>query len=125
MSPSEEKELQVLQEILKWIKFSGMKEVKAALESILDTPQKRLAYQLSDGEHTQEQVKTSAGIKGDQMISDLWKGWPRSGLGESVEIRKGAKRFKRSFDLDDFGIEYPRPQGQSLKTQAPLSSQAE
>jgi hypothetical protein len=109
VSSNDSKELQVLQEILKWIKFSGMKDVKATLESMLDSPQKRLAYQLSDGNHSRDQVQTASGIKGNEAMSDLWRGWPRSGLGESIEIRKGMKRFKRSFDLNDFGIEYPKP----------------
>ena len=106
---SDDKTNQLLQEILKWIKFSGMKEAKTSLEAILDTPQKRLAYQLSDGLHAMDKVQEASGIKGNQTMSDLWKAWPRNGLGESIESGRG-KRFKRSFDLDDFGIEYPKPQ---------------
>jgi hypothetical protein len=112
VSANDSRELQVLQEILKWTKFSGMKNVKATLESVLDTPQKRLAYQLSDGNHSREQVQTASGIKGNETMSEMWKGWARGGLGESIEIRKGMKRFKRSFDLNDFGIEYSKPKGE-------------
>ena len=46
---SENEQILLLKEILKWIRFAGMKQVKEVLASVLDTQQKKLAYQLSDG----------------------------------------------------------------------------
>jgi len=104
MASQENGQTEVLREILKWVRFSGMKEVKAALESTLDTDQKRTAYQASDGRGTRE-VATIAGYGSKSTIEVLWKKWKRLGLGEGFQVMGGGERFKRSFDLGDFEIE--------------------
>ena len=43
---TKETELDVLKEILRWVKFSGMKEVRGILTSVLDDEQERNVYQL-------------------------------------------------------------------------------
>jgi hypothetical protein len=108
MSTQLTQEVEVLREILKWIKFSGMKQVKATLEEVLDTNQKRLAYQLSDRTRTTRKVAGLAGFGSKTTVADLWKVWYRLALGETVSVRRG-DRFKRSFDLADFGISVSSP----------------
>ena len=103
-------EVEVLREILKWVRFTGMKEVKAALETTLDTDQKKTAYQASDGRGTRE-VAAIAGYGSKSTIEVLWKKWRRLGLGESSQVMGGGERFKRSFDLEDFEIEVPNARG--------------
>jgi hypothetical protein len=98
---------EVLKEILKWIKFSGVKQVKATLEEILDTDQKKLAYQLSDRTRTTREVAGLAGFGSKTTVADMWKAWYRLGLGETISVR-GGDRFMRSFDLTDFGIPVPK-----------------
>lgn len=97
-------ELDVLKEILRWVKFSGMKEVRTILTTVLDDNQKRVAYQLSDGTRGTVEIGKSVGIKSTATVSKLWKQWVKLGLGESISV-KGGERFRRSFDLEDFGIE--------------------
>lgn len=101
---SEETELSVLKEILKWTKFSGMRETKAVLESALNDDKKRAAYQLSDGTRGTVEVGKLVGIGSTATIFKLWKSWRKLGLGEHIAV-KGGERFKRSFDLEEFGIE--------------------
>ncbi len=101
----------MLREILKWVRFTGMKEVKAALESTLDTDQKKTAYQASDGTRGTREVATIAGYGSKSTIESLWKKWRRLGLGESFQVMGDGERFKRSFDLEDFEIEVPKTQG--------------
>jgi len=36
----------------------------------------------------------------------MWQAWLKQGLGESIPV-KGGSRFKRSFDLEAFGIQIP------------------
>ena len=36
-------------------------------------------------------------------VFNYWKSWEKLGLGESIAI-PGGKRFKHSFNLNDFGI---------------------
>jgi hypothetical protein len=110
-------EVEVLKEILKWIKFSGMKQVKTTLEEVLDTDQKRLAFQLSDRTRTTREVAGLAGFGSKTTIADMWKVWYRLGLGETVSVR-GGDRFMRSFDLTDLGIPVP-----NSKVSQPTSDQ--
>lgn len=104
----------VLKEILKWIKVSGIKDVKPMLEEQFQDDTKKIIYQLSDGKKgTQEIAKTVGGIS-HMSIANYWKSWEKVGLGESVTA-KGGKRFKRSFDLKDFGIKVPEITSSSNK----------
>lgn len=112
MSNPQDEQTTVLREILKWVRFSGMKEVKAALQSTLDTDQERLAYQASDGRGTRE-VASIAGYGSKSTIERLWKMWHRLGLGETYPVMGGGERFKRSFDLTDFGITVPETKGRT------------
>lgn len=107
MSVQTNPELEVLKEILKWTRFSGIKQVKATLEEVLDSDQKRLAYQLSDRTRTTREVAALATGGGKTTIENWWKYWYRLGLGETVSVR-GGDRFMRSFDLTDFGISFPK-----------------
>ena len=110
MSNEENEQTKLLREILKWIKFAGMKAVKEVLNSALDTDQKKLAYQLSDGDSGMTEVCKATEIASTSTISRYWKSWQKLGLGESISV-KGGERFKRVFDLEDFGIEVPQLRG--------------
>jgi len=107
VNSQDSEQTRLLKEILKWIKFAGMKEAKDTLGSVLDTEQKRLVYHLSDGTRGIVEIGKLAGIGSTKTVFDMWQAWLRWGLGESIPV-KGGSRFKRSFDLEDFGIEVPR-----------------
>jgi hypothetical protein len=104
----DEIQTELLREILKWTKFSGMKAVKEVLNSALDTPQKRIAYQLSDGNNGSVDVCKASGVASTETMTKYWKSWAKFGLGENLPV-KGGKRFKRSFDLEDLAIDFPEP----------------
>jgi len=105
MNPEEMDEKKLLTEILKWIKFAGTKEVKGVLASELDSNQKKLVYQLSDGSKTIADINKNTGVSVGS-ISSYWQKWVKLALGEKIAV-KGGERFKRSFDLEDLGIEVP------------------
>ncbi len=109
--PVLETELGVLKEILKWVKFAGMNEVRNILTSTLDDEQKRTVYQLSDGTKGIVEIGKIVGIKGTASIFKLWKQWAKMGLGESVPVM-GGTRFKRAFDLEDFGLTGKAPEAE-------------
>jgi len=100
--------VKLLKEILKWVRFAGIKEVKAVMETSLDTEQKRAAYHVSDGSKGTREVASKAGYGSKSTIEVLWKKWRRLGLGESFQVKGGGERFRRSFDLEDFEIEVPK-----------------
>jgi len=111
MNTQNNERTQLLREILKWIKFAGMKDVKDVLNSVLDTDQKKLVYQLSDGSKGTVEVGKATGIASTSTISRYWKSWVKLGLGENVSV-KGGERFKRAFDLEDFGFTLPGIEGE-------------
>lgn len=113
-----------LQESSKWAKFAGMKEIKPVLETQLPNDSKKIIYHLSDStKGTQEIAKIVGGIS-HMSIANYWKSWEKVGLGEPVTAM-GGKRFKRSFDLEDFGIKIPELTKQENKQLVSESTQTE
>ncbi len=111
-----------LKEMLKWTKFAGVKEVKPILETHLPNDSKKLIYYLSDGKKgTQDIAKTVGGLS-HQSVSNYWKDWEKVGLGEYISAM-GGSRFKRSFDLEDFGIKVPEVTKQSTTTENQITEQ--
>ncbi len=109
MSAQETDEVKLLREILKWTKFAGMNQVQSILENTLNTPEKRLAYQLSDGTKGIVELARLSKVGSTFKLGGLWKEWRRKGLGDSLSVQ-GGERFRRTFDLEDFGIEVPAVQ---------------
>jgi len=98
---------EILREILKWIKFAGAKEVKNVLLATLENEQKRLIYHLSDGNRGTLEIAKAAGTS-DTTVRRYWASWARQGIVESLKVR-GGERYKKSFELEDFGMEVPQP----------------
>lgn len=105
MNPQDNDQTELLREILKWIRFAGMKGVKEEFEVALETDQKKSVYQLSDGNKTGADINKITGAS-TGAISGYWKKWVRLGLGEKIAVQ-GGDRFRKAFDLEDFGIEVP------------------
>jgi hypothetical protein len=102
----EDEHIRLLREILKWIRFAGMKEAKTVLTSVLDDPQKILAYHLSDGTRGTVEIAKITGIGSTSTIARYWQTWQNQSLGENVPVRGGV-RFKRSFDIEELGFIVP------------------
>ena len=96
--------LQVLKEILKWTKFQGWKEVKDVLLSQLKDERMKLIYHLSDGKSTRE-IARKTGVS-HNTVYEYWKKWSKVPIVEPV-IVKGKTRYRKMFELEDFGIEIP------------------
>ncbi|MGA2682010.1 MAG: hypothetical protein ABSF44_09455 [Candidatus Bathyarchaeia archaeon] len=109
MNPQDEIQTELLREILKWTKFSGMKAVKEVLISTLETAQERLLYQLSNGSKGSVELCKITKIASTETVTRHWKTWAKLGIGENMSVQ-GGKRFKRAFDLEEFGIEVPKPE---------------
>lgn len=104
---SEEKKyriIEILTEILKWIKVTSIPQVRKLLLDILRSNEEKIAYHFSDGRSSQEVAKF-AGV-GYVTITRWWKSWVRAGIAESVSV-KGGERARRMFSLEDFNIEVP------------------
>ncbi len=91
--------LSTLKEILKWTRIQATPAVKALLEATLSKREYRKLYQALDGELTQQSLVALSGLS-QPRISSLIADWQRIGLVEEPR----PKRYKRLFDLDEFGI---------------------
>jgi len=114
---------EILREILKWIRFTGAKEVKNVLLATLDTEQKRLIYHLSDGNRASMEIAKAAGTS-DTTVRRYWASWIRQGIVESLRVR-GGERYKKSFELEDFGIEIPQPKVATKPREAKPTAETE
>ena len=106
MEQQSDEQTEILKEILKWIRFAGTKEVKNVLTNALDTDQKTLMYHLSDGNRSSADIGKAVGVS-EMTVRRNWAAWARQGIVESLRVR-GGERYKKSFDLEDFGIEIPQ-----------------
>lgn len=108
MTEQETEQVTLLREILKWTKFSGMKGVKEVLDNAVNTDQKKIVYQLSDGSKSSVEIGGLAKCS-DKTVRNYWKVWLKQALGDTIGVR-GGDRFKRAFDLEEFGIEVQVPE---------------
>jgi len=92
----------LLREILKWIRFAGMKEVSNVLSTTLDSPQKRRIYQMSDGDNSSRDIAKAADVS-DGTVRNYWRAWAKAGIMEPIKAGTG-DRYKRTFDLEELGI---------------------
>jgi len=93
----------LLREILKWIRFSGMKEVRNVLSTTLDTPQKRRIYQLSNGDNSSRDIAKATHVN-DKTVRNYWRVWAKAGIAEPIKVGTG-DRYRRTFDLEELGID--------------------
>jgi predicted Rossmann fold nucleotide-binding protein DprA/Smf involved in DNA uptake len=90
---------ELLREIKHWLRAGFHSQVQILLESVLDTPKKRLAYQMADGSTTVKDVCKTCSMSTTSVLG-LWNEATRKGL---IEVLPGGKR-QRLFDLNDFGL---------------------
>ena len=94
-----------LQEILKWTRFANISKLKETLELELDTDEKRLAYENSDGTKGLKEVATESRTSQDTVYG-WWQKWSSLGLVVESETRKD--RMAKMTSLDDLGIKVPK-----------------
>jgi hypothetical protein len=117
MSEQNDRIVELLEEIVKWVRVMGLGQVKATLPVALDTEKKALVYHLSDGKNSSVNIASLTGIN-QPRVTELWKEWASLGLGEQVSA-KGGSRFKKSFDLKMFDISVPDTKNVMQKTELP------
>ncbi|MDG6934345.1 MAG: hypothetical protein JRN68_06570 [Nitrososphaerota archaeon] len=96
---------ELLAEILKWTKFMGADKVRSVLASTLDTEQKLLIYHLSDGNRGAVEIASLAKTS-DRTVRRYWESWARVGIVDAIKVR-GGDRYKKSFNVEDFGMPPP------------------
>lgn len=98
--------IELLEEILKWVRLEGVQRAKDTLIGLLKTDTEKLVYENSDG-RTSREIADVVGTS-HATITNYWKKWARYGVVKEMSTRGGGSRFKRVFSLSDFGIEVPQ-----------------
>lgn len=99
----------ILQELLNWTKVGFYASVKGMLSDVLNTENKRLAYQLADGTRGRDAIKTAAGM-GSDSVTELFRQCVNLGL---MDVNLDNKR-RGLFNLDNFGL---APQIEQVKSE--------
>jgi len=93
--------IELLEEILLWMKYDYLETKKKLLE-ILDTDEKKTAYELSDGINSGRSIAREIGV-GNKTIGNWWKKWFEAGLIEQTEKYRGGQ-YKKLCSLTKMGI---------------------
>lgn len=115
MSEQNDRIVELLEEIVKWVRVMGLGQVKTTLPVALNTEKKALVYHLSDGKNSSVNIASLTGIN-QPRVTEFWKEWTSLGLGEQIPA-KGGSRFKKSFDLKMFDIPVPDTKNVMQKTE--------
>lgn len=100
----ERKVVDVLTELLAWTKLEARPRVAARLSEILDSNEKKLVYEYSDGTRGVREISERIGVD-KNTVSTWWKEWDGLGVMEQATSRRG--RRQRLVSLEDVGIEVP------------------
>lgn len=95
-----------MKEVAKWTKFQSVSRLRETLVRELNTPQKKMTYELTDGNHSRREIAEELQIT-DDSVRSWWDKWHELALVEESETRKG--RPQRVISLDEVGIEVPKP----------------
>jgi hypothetical protein len=99
--------IELLHELVKWTKFQAWGKVKDVLLGVLNNDEQKKIYHLSDGINSSRKIaeKVSAG---HSTIVKYWNEWANFNIVEPIPVKGGGLRYKKMFNLEDFGIEIPK-----------------
>ena len=97
----------LLKEILKWTKFQAWGNVKTVLNNVLNDDIKKVIYHQSDGKISSRKIAELVPVSYSKIVS-FWNEWSKSNIVEPISVKGGGSRFKKMFELEDFGIKVPK-----------------
>lgn len=115
MSDIDREILKTLEEIRKWVKFSGWNNVKNVLTEALNEPEKIMAYLMTDGKTSIRSIIPIVG-RGYGTIHRWWNNWEHIGIVESIPYGRGT-RAVALFKLEEFGIPIPEIDPKTISDQ--------
>lgn len=95
----------ILRDIARWLRFQNTSKLKEVLLVELDTDEKKLAFESTDGKKGLRKVASMSGAPQDTVYG-WWKKWFNIGILEPSEIRKG--RLRKICSLEYVGITVPK-----------------
>lgn len=95
----------LLREIARWSRFQNVSKLKEVLTDELDSNEKKLAFENTDGMKGINEIAQACGAPQDTVYG-WWKKWSRLGILEPSESREG--RLAKICSLEDVGIKIPK-----------------
>ena len=102
---SEDRIVELLEELVRWTRVTSIPSVKKLLTEILQSPEEKIAYQISNGKTSREVAKQANASQ--STVVKWWKKWIKAGIAKPVSAKR-AQRAIRIFSLDDFAIAVPK-----------------
>jgi len=96
----------LLRELLTWTQLAYGPQVAKRFVEILDSDQKKLVYEYSDGQNGVREIEELTGVN-KALISMWWRNWDKLGIMEQSPDVPG--RRQRIVRLEALGIEVPPP----------------
>lgn len=103
----------LLREIARWSRFQNIGRLKDVLVVELDSDEKKLAFENTNGMKGIKEIAQASGAPRDTVYS-WWQKWSRLGILEPSESREG--RLAKICSLEDVGIKVPKTVGPKDKT---------
>lgn len=91
--------IDLLKEILKWQKIQGLSVFKSLIFVLLDSKEKRLVYEMTDGTLSVKQISEKAKVA-TGTVSNWWNKW----LAEGILYREG-NRYIKTASIKDLFLE--------------------
>lgn len=98
-------DIEEIKNMMKLYLLQSGREVSVELNKVLSTPQKKIAYELTDGYHTAHAIAGIVKVS-TTSINRWWREWQRLGIATRVKI-KGRSTVRKIFSLNEMGIEVP------------------
>ena len=93
----------LLSEILKWQKLQGMNILMDLVPKLLDSDEKKIVYEMTDGKNKREDIIKETGCSAG-AISSWWIDWCSKGILEKID----GGRYKKIISLAEIGIAVPK-----------------
>lgn len=110
----------ILRDVARWLRFQNIGKLKEVLLAELDTDEKKLAFESTNGERGIKEVAKISRTPQDTVYG-WWKKWFNLGILESSETRRG--RLRKICALEDVGIKVPKVVAPKEKKEPPKRSE--
>lgn len=94
-----------MKELLKWMRFAGMQQLRTILSQNLKTDVEMLVYELSDGTRSTRDIARLAGLGSHVTVAVYWKKWSKLGIVEPSPQFRG--RYQKICSLEEVGLTVP------------------
>ena len=91
-----------LRQVARWVRFQNVPRLRETLVKELNTPQKKVAFELTDGDHSRRGIADEIGAD-EGTVRSWWDKWFQLAVVAESEARKG--RPQKIVSLSELGLE--------------------